>query len=102
MGYATTICQHILLHGGILHEEVYMTPPTRLHPQHPHYVCKLHKALYGLKLAPLARFTRFSLRTFFQAPFERASVKVAKSLTRIRGSARLLEGIDPTPGSIRC
>lgn len=31
----------------------------------------------------------------------RASVKVTKSLTRIRGSARLLEGIDPTPGSIR-
>ena len=31
----------------------------------------------------------------------RSSVKVAKFLTRIRGSARLLEGIDPTPGSIR-
>lgn len=35
------------------------------------------------------------------APDSRSSVKVAKSLTRIRGSARLLEGIDPTPGSIR-
>lgn len=80
--------KNAFLHGD-LEEEVYMEqPPGFVAQGESGRVCKLRKSLYGLKLAPRARVTRFSLRTFFQAPFERASVKVAKSLIRIRGSPR--------------
>ena len=38
---------------GFLKEEVYMhQPPKYVDPNHPDYVCKLHKSLYGLKQAP--------------------------------------------------
>lgn len=40
---------------GSLREQVYMAqPPGLKDSQHPHYVCKLHKAIYGLCQAPRA------------------------------------------------
>lgn len=46
------------LHGD-LHETIYMSqPPLFENPQAPHYVCKLHKPLYGLKQSPRQWYTR--------------------------------------------
>jgi len=40
---------------GDLQEQVYMSqPPGLKDSQHPNYVCKLHKAIYGLRQAPRA------------------------------------------------
>ena len=39
--------------NGILDDEVYMTqPPGYVHPSYPKHVCRLHKAIYGLRQAP--------------------------------------------------
>ena len=46
---------------GVLYEEVYMEqPPGFRDSSHPTHVCRLHKAIYGLKQAPWAWFQKFS------------------------------------------
>jgi hypothetical protein len=42
-------------------------------PAHPHHVCKLHKAIYGLKEAPRAWFTHLS-QALFDLGFHSSSV----------------------------
>lgn len=45
----------------ILQKPVYMAQPSGfVDPRFPHHVCRLKKALYGLRQAPLAWFHRFS------------------------------------------
>jgi len=52
--------KNAFLHGH-LSKEVYMKqPPGFVHPNKPHYVCRLKKAIYGLKLAPHAWVHHFS------------------------------------------
>lgn len=52
--------KNAFLHGH-LSEKVYMKQlHDFIHPDYPHYVCKLKKALYGLKQAPRAWFHCFS------------------------------------------
>lgn len=62
--YAWSIQQldvtNAFLHG-VIDEEVYMKQPLGYKdPAHPNFVCKLNKALYGLRQAPRAWFSMFS------------------------------------------
>lgn len=46
---------------GVIEEDVYMRQPLGyVDPQRPQFVCKLHKALYGLRQAPRAWYALFS------------------------------------------
>ena len=46
---------------GSLSEDVFMQqPPGFTHPQYPQHVCKLRKAIYGLRQAPRAWYTQLS------------------------------------------
>ncbi|PKU62899.1 Retrovirus-related Pol polyprotein from transposon TNT 1-94 [Dendrobium catenatum] len=48
------------LHGD-LHDEVFMKqPPGFVDSQYPHYVCKLNKAIYGLRQAPRQWFNKLT------------------------------------------
>ena len=52
--------------NGELQEEVYTEQlEGYVHPDFPHYVCRLKKALYGIKQAPRAWTNRMS--RFFQS-----------------------------------
>jgi len=52
--------QTAFLHGD-LPEEIYMVqPPHFVSSEHPSYVCRLHRSLYGLKQSPRLWFQRFN------------------------------------------
>ena len=75
------------MHNAFLHreltEEVYISqPPGFTHPQFPNRVCRLHKALCGLKQAPHAWFFRLSSQLVdfgFKASCSDSSLLIFKS-----------------------
>ncbi|KAM1722971.1 hypothetical protein ACFX11_021617 [Malus domestica] len=65
---------------GFLDEEVYMSQPQGLiDPDHPEFVCKLDRSLYGFKQTPRAwndRFSRFLLTLGFKSLYVDPSLYV--------------------------
>lgn len=54
--------QNAFLHG-VLKQEVFMKqPPGFVSANYPHFICKLDKAIYGLKEAPRAWYSRLSAK----------------------------------------
>lgn len=74
--------KNALLNGDLV-KEVYMHPPLGFHHL-PHKVCQLHQALYGLKHAPRAWFTKFS-SVFAQQGFVSSSYDSALFLRTTDG-----------------
>lgn len=78
--------KNAFLHGD-LKEEVYMkAPPAYLSHEHTSKVCKLKKALYGLKERPRAWFDKFSKsveRAGFMKSCEDDSMFIRKEGTHI-------------------
>nr|KYP41034.1 Retrovirus-related Pol polyprotein from transposon TNT 1-94 [Cajanus cajan] len=76
--------KNVFLHGDLT-EEVYMHPPPGYHS--PHKVCKLRRALYGLKEAPKAWFDKFSSTLtktgFLSSPHDNALFRRTKGGTVI-------------------
>lgn len=48
------------LHGSLAEPVYFEQPSGFLDPAHPDYVCRLKKALYGLRHAPRAWFQKFA------------------------------------------
>jgi Reverse transcriptase (RNA-dependent DNA polymerase) len=59
---------NIFLHGE-LHEIIHMSQPSDFEdPQHPTHICRLHKALYGLRQSPRAWYNKLR-DTLFELGF---------------------------------
>lgn len=62
VGIFVRLTSAMLLHG-VFQEDAYMQqPPGFEDPAHPTHVCKLHKAIYGLKQSLRAWYSRLSDR----------------------------------------
>ena len=79
---------------GVLSEEVYMEqPPGFRDSSHPTHVCRLHKAIYGLKQTPQAWFQKFNgflLHYGFICSRADPSMFVFRSSIGIRSSLSML------------
>jgi hypothetical protein len=79
--------QNVFLHG-VLEEEIYMKqPPSFSSPTHPGYVCKLDKAIYGLKHAPRAWYSCLSTK-LIQLGFRTSNADTSLFIFR-RGSVQI-------------
>ncbi|KAM2132845.1 hypothetical protein ACFX1Q_014202 [Malus domestica] len=79
--------KNAFLHGE-LQEEVYMQPPPGYNGYKDNMVCKLHKAIYGLKQSPKAWYAKHS-SILDKAGFVRSNVD-SSLFVRIGTSAKLV------------
>jgi hypothetical protein len=76
--------QNAFLHG-LLDEDVYMKqPPEFVDCDHPIYICKLDKSLYGLKQSPRAWFSNLSSK-LLQLDFKAFKVDVSLFIFSMAG-----------------